>query len=114
MGGHGVEQAGFAAAGFARGEQVLVDEADVDGLAEFVDAHVDGVEHGQHRPDRDSAVCGAGHGGSPPRGGGEPQAGHGRGVGFLRMGGGCLPGSPGKLAARWRNGPGPGWIRSSR
>ena len=55
VGGEGVQQAGFAAAGFACGEQVLVDDADVDGLAEFVDAHVDGVVHGQHRPDRDGA-----------------------------------------------------------
>ena len=68
--GQGVHQPGFAAAGLARGEQVLVDDLDVDGVAEFVDAHVDGVEHGQHRPDRDSArgQSGAGHGGSPPRG----------------------------------------------
>ena len=64
VGGQGVQQAGFAAAGFACGEQVLVDDADVDGLAEFVDAHVDRVEHGQHRPGRDGAGggCGAGHG----------------------------------------------------
>src|SRR6185437_9011842 len=109
VGGHGVEQAGFAAAGFARGEQVHVDQADVEGLAEFVAAHVDGVVHGQHRPDRDRASCrcGAGHDGSPPRGGGEPQAGQGRGVGFLRVGGGCQPGR-GEEAARWRDGPGGG------
>ena len=76
VGGHGVQQPGFAASGFARGEQVLVDQADVDGLAEFVAAHVDWVEHGQHRPDRDGAGgrCGAGHGGSPSRRR-EPQAG---------------------------------------
>src|SRR6185437_10903516 len=105
VGGHGVEQAGFAAAGFARGEQVLVDQADVEGLAEFVAAHVDGVVHGQHRPDRDSASCGAGHGGSPCGEAGEPQAGQGRGVGFLRMGD-ELPARP-----QGRNGPVAGWPR---
>src|SRR6185437_1277400 len=74
---HGVQQAGFAAAGFARGEQVLVDQADVEGLAEFVAAHVDRVIHGQHRPDRDSASCGcgAGHGGSPCGEAGNPRPG---------------------------------------
>jgi hypothetical protein len=41
------QQAGFAAAGFACGEQVAVDDADVHGLAEFVDAHVNGIEHRQ-------------------------------------------------------------------
>ncbi len=65
MRGQGVQQPGFAAAGFACGQDVLVDDAGVDRVAEFVDAHVDGVEHGQHRPDRDSArgTGGAGHGG---------------------------------------------------
>src|SRR5690242_12201019 len=61
--GQGVHQPGFAAAGLARGEQVLVNNLDVDRVAEFVDAHVDGVEHGQRRPDRDGArgKGGAGH-----------------------------------------------------
>ena len=44
VGGEGVQQPGFAAAGFACGEQVPVDDPDVDGLAEFVDAQVDGVD----------------------------------------------------------------------
>ena len=54
VGGDDVQQAGLAAAGFACGEQVLVDDPDVDAVAEFVDADVDRVEHGQHaaRPGR--------------------------------------------------------------
>ena len=65
VGGQGVQQAGFAAAGFACGEQVAVDEAEGHGLAEFVAADVDRVVHRQHRPDRDTTRqgCGAGHDG---------------------------------------------------
>ena len=104
VGGQGVQQAGFAAAGFACGEQVAVDDPDGYGLAEFVAADVDRVEHGQHRPGRDGAGCGcgAGHdGGSPlPEGKGTS--------GPVVMpwpegpvaGCGCQPGRPGKVAAR--------------
>ena len=100
VGGQGVHQPGFAAAGLARGEQVLVDDADVDGVAEFVDAHVDGVEHGQHRPDRDGArgKSGAGHGGFSFVG----EAGNPRpvkAVGFPRGWGACRV-----ARGRWRPG----------
>ena len=47
-----VDQAGFAAAGLAAGEDVAVDDPDVDRLTEFIDAQVDGVIHGQGRADR--------------------------------------------------------------
>ena len=52
VGGDDVQQAGFAAAGLAGGEQVPVDDPDIDRLAEFIDAQVDGVIHGQGRADR--------------------------------------------------------------
>ena len=55
VGGEGVEQPGFAAAGFACREQVAVDEFGVDGGTEFVDADEDRVVHGKQRPDRDGA-----------------------------------------------------------
>ena len=115
MGGQGVHQPGFAAAGLACGEQVLVDDADVDRVAEFVDAHVDGVEHGQHRPDRDSAR-GEGAGpvmaGSPlPEGGGTP----GPVMPWGSLAGGEPAGQPGEAGGPVAgDGPGAAGSRSSR
>ena len=62
VGGEGVQQPGFAAAGFTCREQVPVDQADGHGQAEFVAADVDRVVHRQHRPDRDRAGRGRGAG----------------------------------------------------
>ena len=75
VGGEDVQQPGFAAAGFACREQVAVDDLCVDGGAEFIDADVDRVVHGQQRPDRDGARrgCGAFHGGCSFGRGTEPQ-----------------------------------------
>ena len=47
VGGEDVQQPGFAAAGFACGEEVLVDDPDVDGGTEFIGADEDRVVHGQ-------------------------------------------------------------------
>ena len=47
VGGDAVEEAGFAAAGFSAGEDVAVDEVQVDALAELVDTDEQRVEHRQ-------------------------------------------------------------------
>src|SRR5205823_10232011 len=46
-----VDQAGFPGAGFAADQDVAVDDVEVDGLSELVDAQKHGVEDGQDRAD---------------------------------------------------------------
>ena len=52
VGANDVEEAGFAAAGFTSGENVVVDQADVDRGAELVDAEEQRVIHREHGTDR--------------------------------------------------------------